>query len=74
MPLTIRKTGDTPGQFAYWHFSDLASVTSDVRSQGQSRHDLEAPAIPLMTQPVWKRFSSPKNCTQPGAMSLDATV
>jgi hypothetical protein len=29
---------------------------------------------PLRVQPVWKRFSSPKNCTQPGAMSLDATV
>jgi hypothetical protein len=26
------------------------------------------------TQAVWKRFSSPKNCTQPGAMDLDATV
>jgi hypothetical protein len=28
----------------------------------------------LLTQAVWKRFSSPKNCTQPGAMDLDATV
>jgi len=27
-----------------------------------------------MTQAVWKRFSSPKNCTQPVAMDLDATV
>jgi hypothetical protein len=27
-----------------------------------------------MTQAVWKRFSSPKNCKQPGAMDLDATV
>jgi hypothetical protein len=28
----------------------------------------------LLTQPVWKRFSSPKICKQPGAMNLDATV
>jgi len=28
----------------------------------------------LLTQAVWKRFSSPKNCKQPGAMDLDATV
>jgi len=27
-----------------------------------------------LTQAVWKRFSSPKNYTQPGAMGLDATV
>jgi hypothetical protein len=27
-----------------------------------------------MTQAVWKRFSSPKTCKQPGAMNLDATV
>jgi len=27
-----------------------------------------------MTQAVWKRFSSPKNYTQPGAIGLDATV
>jgi hypothetical protein len=27
-----------------------------------------------LTQAVWKRFSSPKNCKQPGAMDLDATV
>jgi hypothetical protein len=32
------------------HFSDLASVVSDVRSQGQSRRDLEAPALPLITR------------------------
>lgn len=25
-----------------------------------------------MTQAVWKRFSPPKNCTQPGAIDLDA--
>jgi len=31
-------------------------------------------ALPLWVQAVWKRFSSPKNCTQPGAMGLDATV
>jgi hypothetical protein len=28
----------------------------------------------LWVQAVWKRFSSPKNCKQPGAMDLDATV
>jgi hypothetical protein len=28
----------------------------------------------LLTQAVWKRFSSPNNCTQPGAVDLDATV
>jgi hypothetical protein len=27
-----------------------------------------------MTQAVWKRFSSSKNCKQPGAMDLDAIV
>jgi len=27
-----------------------------------------------LTQAVWKRFLSPKNCAQPGAMGLDATV
>jgi len=37
------------------------------------RDDPEAQG-PLWVQAVWKRFSSPKNCTQPGAMDLDATV
>jgi hypothetical protein len=31
-------------------------------------------AFRLLTQAVWKRFSSPKNCKQPGAMDLYATV
>jgi hypothetical protein len=33
-----------------------------------------AALLPLLTQAVWKCFSSPKNCKQPGAMDLDATV
>jgi len=33
----------------------MASVTSHARSQGQSRRDLEAPALPLMTLAVRKR-------------------
>jgi hypothetical protein len=28
----------------------------------------------VWVQAVWKRFSSPKNCKQPGAMDLDATI
>jgi hypothetical protein len=28
---------------------------------------------PLRVQPVWKRFSYPNNCRQPGVMDLDAT-
>jgi hypothetical protein len=28
----------------------------------------------VLNQAVWKRFSSPKTCKQPGAMNLDATV
>jgi hypothetical protein len=28
----------------------------------------------LLIQAVWKRFSSSKNCKQPGAMDLDAIV
>jgi hypothetical protein len=31
-------------------FSDTASVMRDVRLQGQSRRNLEAPALPLMTR------------------------
>jgi len=27
----------------------------------------------LLTQAVWKRFSYPNNCKQPGEMDLDAT-
>jgi len=27
----------------------------------------------LVTQAVWKRFSYPNNCRQPGVMDLDAT-
>ena len=30
--------------------------------------------LPLRVHAVWKRFLSPKNCTQPGAMGPDATV
>jgi hypothetical protein len=40
--------------FRFWPFSDMASVMCDVRLQGQSRHNLEAPALPLMTQSdIW---------------------
>jgi hypothetical protein len=28
---------------------------------------------PLSSQAVWKRFSYPNNCKQPGAMDLEAT-
>jgi hypothetical protein len=28
---------------------------------------------PLRVQTVWKRFSYPNNCKQPGAMDLEAT-
>jgi hypothetical protein len=38
------------------------------------RHSKVARPCPSWVQAVWKRFSSPKNCTQPGAMDLDATV
>jgi hypothetical protein len=30
------------------------------------------PPLPLLTQAVWKRFSYPHNCKQPGVMDLDA--
>ena len=30
-------------------------------------------SVPLQTQAVWKRFSYPNNCKQPGVMDLDAT-
>jgi hypothetical protein len=29
--------------------------------------------LPFLTQAVWKRFSYPDSCKQPGAMDLDAT-
>jgi hypothetical protein len=29
---------------------------------------------PFLAEAVWKRFSSPNNCMQPGAVDLDATV
>ena len=29
--------------------------------------------LPFMTQAVWKRFSYPNNCKQPGAMDLEET-
>jgi hypothetical protein len=41
---------------------------------GQSGLPANALASPFMTQAVWKRFSSSKNCKQPGAMDLDAIV
>jgi hypothetical protein len=41
MPLTIRKAGDTPDQFAYWYFSDIAWMLRDVRSSGQSGSQLD---------------------------------
>jgi hypothetical protein len=30
-------------------------------------------AMPHWVQAVWKRFSYPNNCKQPGVMDLDAT-
>jgi hypothetical protein len=30
-------------------------------------------SCPFIIQPVWKRFSYPNNCKQPGVMDLDAT-
>jgi hypothetical protein len=44
-----------------WHFSNMTFVTSDVGSQGQSRRDLEAPALPLMTP---ERTSGPIDLRQ----------
>ena len=29
--------------------------------------------LPVLTQAVWKRFSYPNNCKQPGAMDLEET-
>jgi hypothetical protein len=48
--------------------SDLSPLSGEER-----KLDFGA-AGPLMTQAVWKRFSYPNNCKQPGVMDLDATV
>jgi hypothetical protein len=55
------------------HISDMAGLADDVRSRGQSGSAAKAGPIPLLTQAVWKRFSYPNNCKQPGAMDLEAT-
>jgi hypothetical protein len=46
----------------------------DVRFQVRTGSHGQTVKMTRMTQAVWKRFSSPKNCKQPGAMDLDATV
>ena len=50
----------------------------DVRHEsafgGKAENIYSERVFRLLTQAVWKRFSSPKNCKQPGAMDLDATV
>jgi hypothetical protein len=49
---------------AAWHVCLTGKTGSEQRTIKVMR----------LTQAVWKRFSSPKNCKQPGAMDLDATV
>ncbi len=46
-----------------------------IETPTEARQAEPGPSVLLLTvQAVWKRFSSPKNCKQPGAMDLDATV
>jgi hypothetical protein len=41
-------------------------------SRSALRQKRTFPRSPLLTQAVWKRFSYPHNCKQPGVMDLDA--
>jgi hypothetical protein len=51
-----------------WPFADLI-LQPKVRFAPEAAF----PGSQLLTQPVWKRFSYPNNCRQPGVMDLDAT-
>jgi len=46
----------------------------DVRLSSSSGPKADMPGGPLWVQAVWKRFSYPNNCKQPGVMDLDPTV
>jgi hypothetical protein len=49
-------------------------ATFPIAHRGFGLIEFETDKRLLWVQAVWKRFFSPKNCTQPGAMGLDATV
>jgi hypothetical protein len=57
----------------FWHQTDVPPQPSHVRYQGMSGLSSNATKGPSLTQAVWKRFSYPNNCKQPGVMDLDAT-
>ena len=63
--LTAKMDGSNP---------DATTVADYQNGTPRWRTDLYANSGTLMTQAVWKRFSSSKNCKQPGAMDLDAIV
>jgi hypothetical protein len=51
----------------------MPPLALNVGFQGQSRSNADITEPSLLTQAVWKRFSYPNNCKQPGAMDLEAT-
>jgi hypothetical protein len=53
---------------------DMPTVLRDVRSQGQSGKHLLALSFSGFDPGRVETFFVPKNCKQPGAMDLDATV
>jgi hypothetical protein len=59
-----------------WHFATFGGTAKIGRHRGKA--DMAGPAVgstrSRMTQTVQKRFSSPKNCTQPGTIRVDTTV
>ena len=59
---------------AYWHFSEVLAGQNYFRLRMHCRRDLLVASLQQMTQAVRKRFSSPKNCTQPVAVHVDTTV
>jgi hypothetical protein len=51
--LAIRRTVTSP-KATFWPFSDITDLVDDVRSQGRSRHVIQAEPLPFLTDAVEK--------------------